>query len=264
MTQHSRLCLRFERGAGRTVLAGSYCQGSWRVIRPFWVGETALVQIIHIGPGAMAGDHFELDVVLGAECKVILTHQSATKILSMADGQIATQDVYLTIGDRARLDYLPGLNIPFRGAAFRQKVHVELAQSCELGLMESWAMGRIARNEYMNFQLLDSSTSVHCAGSLLYRDRLFLSDGDCAAGLMENYRYYSSGYWFGPSLPSGTACPIQQNNPLVVLGPIRPGEAFFRCLAQDSTSLENAETFCLDAIWKSRGEQPVSLARFRS
>ncbi len=262
MRQRSNLRLVFQQVGGRTALVDSSSQGALRVIRPFLVDSTAVVQIMHVGPGALAGDEYELDITVGPECRVVVTHQSATRIHPMPPGQFARQDIRLTVGERGRLDYLPGLNIPFSGASFRQRIEVEIGQTSELGLLESWAMGRTARDEYMEFQVLDSTTSVRRGRESLYSDRLLLHAGDSGKGLMENYRYYASGYWFGLTVPPGKASPIEQENPLVAFGPVRPGEAFFRCLARDSAALHLAQNHCLDAVTEGRGERRLSLARF--
>jgi urease accessory protein UreH len=73
-----------------------------------------------------------------------------------------------------------------------QTVQVEAAATARVAMIESWAMGRSARDEYLQFRSLSSRTTLHVDGVLTYADAMHLGPGviDAAyAGVLAGRRY---------------------------------------------------------------------------
>jgi urease accessory protein UreH len=74
-----------------------------------------------------------------------------------------------------------------------------------IGILETWALGRAARDEYLRFRRLLSHTAVHVGGTLVYADTTLLEPHTSAvswAGVLDRRRYLVSGFWYGADLPA--------------------------------------------------------------
>ena len=66
----------------------------------------------------------------------------------------------------------PCLTIPFPDSAFVQTIAAEIGAGSRLGLLECWAMGRTARDEYLQFRSISSRTTIAVEGVPRYVDAL--------------------------------------------------------------------------------------------
>ena len=142
-----------------------------KVVRPFETDEGRLVvQLITLGPGLCAGDALHVSVHAEAGARVVVTTPAASRIMAMADGERASQDVRLAVEAGASLEYYPAVAIPFPGSTFVQTVTAEAVPGARLGVVEAWALGRQARGEYLEFARLSSRTSLAVDGTVVYAD----------------------------------------------------------------------------------------------
>ena len=83
--------------------------------------------------------------------------------------EIATR---LTIGQAARLDWLPQETILFDGARLARRLDAELAPGAELLLLEATIFGRSARGETMRSGLFTDRWRIRRKGRLVFADDL--------------------------------------------------------------------------------------------
>jgi urease accessory protein len=258
-----RLELVFGRRGTQTTLAHAYARAPLKIVRPFALdGGRQLVQIITLGPGVCAGDSYSIDVVVEPGASAVVITQSASRLHQMPDGGRGTQSVTLNVAAGGHLEYYPGVTIPFPAADFAQTIDVSLEAGARFGLLETWAMGRVGRGEYLKFRSLSSRTDVTVDREPAYTDMLSLDTRgiDLAGqGLLENHRYLASGYWYGaevePSRGNG-------HGVLAALGQSSPGHAYFRALAMDSTALGLALRDALKQVYRSWNLETVPVPRF--
>jgi len=132
----------------------------FRIVRPFVPDDgSALLQYGHVGPGLIGGDVYALDVTVEPGAHAILVAASATRLHRMAPGASAVQRVRCTLMDGGALEYYPGLTIPFPQTEFVQTVTVTGGPTAKFGMLETWAMGRVERGEYLAFRRLSSRTT---------------------------------------------------------------------------------------------------------
>ena len=265
---HGCADLVFARRGARTVLEHSHVEAPMTVVRPFDLPDGRLVvQLITLGPGLCGGDRVRITVTAGDGAQVIVTTSSATKVLSMADDCHAEQHVLLHAGDGTSLEYYPSVTIPFPGSALKQTVTVSAAPTALVGVTECWALGRVARGEYLDFRSLASRTTLAVDGRLVYADALDLEPAvhDVAgAGVLGKRRYVAAGFWLG--VDGVGALPASQENAAitdVAFGQSAPGLAYLRALGDDGPAMDAVVQRSVELASGSWGAPAVRLDRFR-
>ena len=242
------------------------------VVRPFELPDGRLVvQLITLGPGLCGGDVVRIAVTAEEGAQVLVTTTSASQVLSMADDRHAEQHVVLQAGDDTSLEYYPSLTIPFPGSALKQTVTVTAAPTARVGVTECWALGRVARGEYLDFRSLASRTTLAIDGRLVYADALDVEPAvnDVAgAGVLSNRRYLAAGFWLGVD---GIATD-PASNPFtrriedtteVAFGQSAAGLAYLRALGDDGPAMDAAVQRSVELACLAWGVAPVHLDRFR-
>ena len=261
------LTLRFAPGPRGTRLRHQAGTAPLRCLRAFDLGGgEAIAQVVHVGPGVMAGDRLALTLEAEPGAQAVVVAQSATKLHAMIDGTHAEQHVRIRVGAGASLEWHPGLSIPFARSAFRQRVEVDLEPGARFVLVERWACGRVARGERHAYRRIDSRLHVRVSGRLAYADALVL-EPDLAdrPGVFEAHAYLATGVAFGvPSAPDETRAEATTSAAEVATLALRDDRCALRGLGDDGVALQRAVTQRVDA-WRARdGRASVAWARYGS
>lgn len=257
--------LVFARRGGRTALVRSHVSAPMTVVRPFPIAAGGqLVQLITLGPGLCGGDAVRIRITAEAGANVVVTTTAATRVLSMRPGRHAEQHVRIDAHDAATVQYYPLVTIPFPDSEFTQTLTVDAAADSRVGVVELWALGRTARDEYLRFRALSSRTTLHVGGVLHYADAIELRPREhdlTGVGVLAGRRYLGSGFWHGATIAEERREGAGAGAVLVTLGQSRPNLAYLRLLAHDGPALESAVAGAAARVaW---AEPPLSLARFR-
>jgi urease accessory protein len=261
-----RARLQFARRGDRTRLVHSQVSAPVALVRPFELADGRLVvQLVTIGPGLCGGDTVDVDVSVEEGAEIVLTTSAATRVMSMYPGDRAKQHVRIHVGPTASLEYYPALAIPFPGSALTQALAIDAHPTARIGVVESWALGRRARDEYLQFRLLSSRTSLTIDGALVYADALQLEpaqDDVANAGILDGRRYLAAGVFTGVDALADredAATPDLD----VALALSRPGLAYLRVLANDAPALDAAVQSSLERVARAWNRPAVRFDRFR-
>jgi urease accessory protein len=258
--------LTFERRGSRTVLARSRIEAPMTVIRPFELPDGRLVvQLITIGPGLCGGDAIHVDVSAEAGARVVLTTTAATRVMTMEPGLKAEQQVVLRARENASLEYYPAVTIPFPGSALAQTVRVEAAATARVAVIETWAMGRSARGEYLQFRSLSSRTTLNVDGVLTYADAMELEPGvndAMNAGVLAGRRYVAAGFWHGACLSPAPEPAPAAGGTLVAFAQSTPGVVYLRALGDEGSELDAVLRRSVERVAMEWGPA-VHMDRFR-
>ncbi|HET7694682.1 MAG TPA: urease accessory protein UreD [Vicinamibacterales bacterium] len=257
-----RATLRFARAGRHTRLAHSQVSAPLAIVRPFDLPDGRLViQLVTLGPGLCGGDAVHVDVAVDEGAALVLTTTAATRVMSMSPGDRASQHVALRAGPGASLEYYPAPAIPFPGSALTQSLTIDADESARVAVVESWALGRSARGEYLQFRSLSSRTRFTTGGTLLYADALQLepAEHDVAnAGILDGRRYLAAGFFTGVD-----AIAAPDPHPDAALAMSRPGLAYLRVLADDAPALDAAVQRSLERVALAWNRPAVRFDRFR-
>ncbi len=260
--------LVFARRGSRTVLAESRIEAPMTMIRPFEVADGRLVvQLITLGPGLCAGDSVRVDVAADEGARVVVTTTAATRIMTMDAGQQAEQHVALRAGHGALLEYYPTVTIPFPGSAFTQTVQVVAAADARVGVLETWALGRAARGEHLQFRCMSSRTTLFVDDVLRYADATQLEPAVndlTGAGILAGHRYLASGFWYGADLPAGAGPEGGDDTVLVAFGQSSPGLVYLRARGRDGPARDAVLRRSTDRVAAAWELAPFCPDRFKS
>ena len=237
------------------------------LIRPFPLPDgRQLVQLITLGPGLCGGDTVRLRIAVNEGAGVVVTTTAATRVLSMHPGVHAEQHVEIDAAPGATIEYYPAVTIPFPDSAFVQTVTVRAAKGARVGVMETWALGRTARGEYLDFRSLSTRTALHVDGALAYADATVLDpsvDPLRGPAVLAGRRYLATGFWYGVTIADEPRDGASTEDVLIAFAQSRPGLAYLRALARDAPSLDAALRHAISRVGATWGNTPVSLERFR-
>ncbi len=261
-----RIELVFRHGCKGTSLACSRVAAPLKIVRPFALDDgRAIVQILTLGPGLCGGDDCTLDVIVERGARAVVIMQAASRILGMGDGAAATQSVNLVVGAGALLEYYPGLTIPFADSCLKQRITVSADRDSRVGILESWAMGRTTRNEYLRFKYLSSRTVVSIGNRPVFADALEIEPATmhaAATGALENHRYVASGFWYG--VPEDALRAPRAMSLVAFDRCASRDQVFLRALAHDGYELAATLQSAVNTINAAWGLEPIPLKRFVS
>lgn len=196
-----RLCLSFERRAGKTILAHSAHAMPLQILAPCRLDDPAcVVSMLNPTGGLLGGDHLCIDVSVGPGAHACLTTPSATRVYR-TNGPTAEQDVRLRVADGGVLEWLPDHTIPSAGSAFRQRIDVDLASDARLILVDAFAAGRVARGESWLFARLESALTIREGPRWILCDRFALAPGSglwAPSGGTDGHPYFGTVVAIGP------------------------------------------------------------------
>jgi urease accessory protein len=130
-----------------------------------------------------------------------MTSPSANRVYRSLS-EPALQEIRLSVGADARLEWVPEITIPFGGSRFRQSIHVDLAPGATVVLWDAMASGRVARHERWAFASLENEICISgsLGESVAERYRLVPGLLPESVGLVGNWDYVASLFIIGDAV----------------------------------------------------------------
>lgn len=202
--------LAFERVGRRTELVASYQKTPLQIMRPLYFDphrpDLPITFLMATGGGVLQADRLRLDVRCGADSAIHLTTQAATKVYRM-EQDYAAQQVFLTAGPGAYVEYLPEMTIPFARSRFYQRTVCVLDPGATLLTSECVMAGRLARGERHAYDIFASDLEVRRPdGSLAFLDTVRLRPehaGVTGPAVMAGHDLMASFFAVTPLAPAG-------------------------------------------------------------
>src|ERR1051326_6535229 len=126
--RRARMELIFAQQRGQTVLRYAYCEVPFKVTRLLnWTHGAAHLILMHSTAGVFGGDELECCLRVESGARVLVTHQSATKV-HPSEGRPAIQRTRVIVEPDAELQLYLEPVIPFEDAILRQTTHIDVKQ----------------------------------------------------------------------------------------------------------------------------------------
>jgi urease accessory protein len=218
------LIYEFERAGPRTVLTRSSCTSPWHYFPPSYLDDSgcAYTWLVNPSGGLVGGDHVTVEAQLHAGTHVLMTSPSANRVYR-SESEPAVQEVRLSIGPGARLEWLPEVTIPFAESRFRQSIHVDLAPGATVVLWDAMASGRIAMRERWAFAGVENEICLRTASGDSVVER-FQVTPETVGKLAAEWNYVASWFVIGDGIESGMLNRLK--SAMVDLLERWPGEVF--------------------------------------
>jgi urease accessory protein len=171
------LWLRFSAKEGKRQMQVLRQDPPWRVVRSFQVNERDCLTHIHnLSGGILSGDRLMLRVDVDEGSRVQLTSTGATRIYRHREGRATAQnEVAISVGKDAVLEYLPDQIIPYAGSRFLQETDVDLAmEGAGLFWWETLTPGRAASGERFCYRDLGIRSRIACEGQPIAIDQFLI------------------------------------------------------------------------------------------
>lgn len=256
--RHGALFYEFERDGPRTILTRSSCTTPWHHFPPSYLDDSgcAFTWLVNPSGGLVGGDHLSVEAQLHARTHVFMTSPSANRVYRSLS-EPAVQEVRLSVGTGARLEWVPEVTIPFAGSRFRQSIHVDLAPGATVVLWDAMASGRVARHERWAFASLENEICISGSLGKSVAERYRLVPGLLpeSVSLVESWDYVASLFVIGDAVGADVwkrldiaLAEIFDERPGLVLGgvstPATPGLAV-KLVARSAPDL----TAVQEAMW---------------
>jgi urease accessory protein len=252
------LSYEFERAGPRTVLTRSSCTSPWHHFPPSYLEDSgcAYTWLVNPSGGLVGGDHVSVEAQLHAGAHVLMTSPSANRVYRSLSEPVL-QEIRLSVGPDARLEWLPEVTIPFAGSRFRQSIHVDLAPGATVVLLDVMASGRVAKEERWAFASIENEICIRTAvgGSVVERYRLVPNGSPESVGLVGTWNYVASLFVIGDTVSTDVwkrldaiLASILEQRPGLVLGavstPAAPGLGV-KLVAKSAPDI----TVTLESLW---------------
>ncbi|WP_229499472.1 urease accessory protein UreD [Pseudoduganella ginsengisoli] len=181
---HAHLSLAYARDSGATRLTGRRHSGPLRVQKPLYPEGPDVCHTIVIHPpgGVVGGDRLALDATAAEGAHVVLTTPGAAKWYR-ANGKTSGQQVQLTAGAGAAIEWLPQESIFYDDAHVELQHGVELAADASYVGCEILCLGRRASGESLNTGRIHQRTHIRRGGKLLWWEQGVLTPHTIASPL---------------------------------------------------------------------------------
>ena len=186
---------------GRSRLVDLRQEGALRVRMPrVAAGQDPEAVMINTAGGLTGGDRLSFDCRFGPESAAWLTGQASEKVYRALDG-VATQQVRLHVGARARAVWLPQPLIMFEDSAFERSLEVDLEPSACLFALEATILGRAAMGERVTRCRLGERWRVRRGGRLVWASEFLLADARAlqAAAALAGARAFATFVYAAPN-----------------------------------------------------------------
>ena len=252
------LSYEFKQQGSRTILTRSSCTSPWHHFPPSYLDDSgcAYTWLVNPSGGLVGGDHVSVEARLNAGTLVLMTSLSANRVYRSLS-EPAVQEVRLSVGPDARLEWVPEVTIPFAGSRFRQSIHVDLAPSATVVLWDAMASGRVAMRERWAFTSLENKIYIRTFldGSVVERYCVVPGRLPESVGLAGSWDYVASLFVIGDAVDAevwkgleAAIAAILDERPGLVLGgistPAAPG-LVVKLVARSAPDL----TVTLEAMW---------------
>lgn len=203
--RQGHLKLAFERRGKQTVQTYASATSPWHVLPPSELDDSgcAYVWLVNTSGGLVGGDQVTMEATLASGSHVVMTTPSATRVYRTLDATV-DQQIRLSVGSNARLEWLPEVTIPFAGSKLRQALHVDLTEGATALVWDAMASGRVAREERWAFTSFENEIRITTASgtSVLERFRIEPDAMNSRRSLASEWDYVASAFVIGDGISS--------------------------------------------------------------
>ncbi|MDG4860483.1 urease accessory protein UreD [Streptomyces sp. T-3] len=266
--------LGFAKAGERTELVSHYQKSPLQIMRPLYFDphrpDLPITFLMATGGGILQADRLRTDLTFGPDSAALLTTQAATKVYRM-EHDYAVQQVFLTAGPGAYVEYLPDVTIPFADSRFYQRTVVTVDPTATVLALESMTAGRLARGERHAYEVFAADLELRRPdGQLVALDTVRLEPrgaGVTGPAVLGGHDLMAAFYAVTPLAPAAEVADALHTalggSGLLYGVSVLPQDsgAWLRVLSSDSVALHAALDHAWDAVRRLLTGTPAPLLR---
>jgi len=193
--------LTFKKFGEKTHLTDLYNEAPAKVLRELYYDPylPGLPYILFMNPtgGIVQGDRYFYDITLHENTEAFITDTMATKIYKM-DLNYASKRVEVHLGKGSRLEFLPRETIAFVNSRWHQQTVFHVDEDSSFLYSEIFCPGRVARDEFWDFDIFSSKLLIEKNGKLILFDtsNFMGKDKPYVDVIFGSYKYLLKLYWY--------------------------------------------------------------------
>lgn len=193
--------LTFERFGEKTHLIDVFNQQPAKIMRELYYDpyQPGLPYVLYVNPtgGIVQGDRYVYEYDLKDDSEAFITDTMATKLYKM-DLNYASRYTNVYLGENSRLEYIPKETIAFANTRWYQCTVFHVKDNSKLLYSDIFCPGRIARDEFWDFDVFASKLIVENNGKILLIDNALYRKEDKQAVdiIMGGYKFLLNTYWY--------------------------------------------------------------------
>ncbi|HEU0222436.1 MAG TPA: urease accessory protein UreD [Paracoccaceae bacterium] len=197
--------IRARAGPGGTRLIALHQAGCARILLPEPRRPELEAVLVNTAGGLTGGDRLAWEAEAGPGARLVLASQAAERAYRAQPGETARLDIRLTLGARARIDWLAQDTILFDRSSLRRSLTVDMAADATLLAVEPVILGRAAMGETVEMASFRDCWRVTRGGRLVFADALRLegrvAEIAAAAPILAGARAFASLLYIAPDAP---------------------------------------------------------------
>ena len=158
----------------KTNIEDLYYTPPYKIMHPFMDGKKMELILMSSSAGLLAGDCFRCNIQVKDRAYLSFLSQSYEKIFDTLEKN-ASRSVFIQVGSKATLKYLPLPAIPFANSSFVANSEIHLEESSTLVYSEVFSCGRVGMGEKFKMRSFHSKTKVYVVDTLVFADNTLLS-----------------------------------------------------------------------------------------
>ena len=260
------VCAAEARG---TFLAEQSFAAPMHISKPYWDGETLLVNVVNQTAGIFGGDVIRTRVEVRSGARVLLSSPSAARF-HPSRGRESRLEQHFFVRAGGSLDVFPEISIPQKESRSFQRTTMDVEPGGELVYLETLTPGRVASGETFAFERYAWATDVRVGGQLVHRERAAIMPGDrSVAGLRALFpaSYHAGFIVISPGTEKWTGFPAEVaalgGRPTLLAGAskLTAHGWSIRLLAADSLALRDGLHRARALIYQHLDRKPPDLRR---
>lgn len=193
--------LTFQKFGEKTHLTEHFTQLPAKILRELYYDPylPGLPYVLFINPtgGIVQGDRYDYNIQFKEGAEAFITDTMATKVYKM-DLNYASKHADIHLGEKSRLEFLPREIIAFADSRWYQRLIFHVSEGSKFIYSEIFCPGRIARDEFWDFDIFASKLMIKKNGKLLLMDNAIYrkDDKQMVDVILGGKKFLLNTYWY--------------------------------------------------------------------
>lgn len=197
--------MEFSHKNGRVITDRTYHEGNARISAPMPIDEfSPYYFLITMGGGFVEGEEYEMKITVNDNAGAVLTSQAPTYVFRSLNHETTKQNIHLTVGHHATLEFLMDDLLPYKDTIFQQKTDIHLKSDSNLIYLDGVTSGWSPEDKPFSYQSVRLGTKIYMDNRLCVSDHFVSEPSEYEdmnhLGLFEHYTNFNTLIAINPNI----------------------------------------------------------------